>query len=307
MRILIAEDDDVARCKLESLLTRWGYEVISVEDGTKAWEVLQFEDSPRLTILDWMMPGLDGSDICRRLRQTSQGAYVYVLLLTSKVSKQDIVAGMEAGADDYLSKPYDAQELKVRVRAGERIIQLQEALREQATHDSLTGVWNHGAIIDILQRELARGEREGTALAAILVDLDKFKHVNDVYGHLAGDAVLQAVAARMSRALRRYDAMGRYGGEEFLIVLPGCHAEAARQLSERLRHCIAGEPVATSAGDVSITISVGVATTGVGERTGAVAVLQRADDALYRAKREGRNRVVVIRSEEVREICLQGT
>ncbi len=200
MRILIAEDDDVARCKLESLLTRWGYEVISVEDGTKAWEVLQFEDSPRLTILDWMMPGLDGSDICRRLRQTSQGAYVYVLLLTSKVSKQDIVAGMEAGADDYLSKPYDAQELKVRVRAGERIIQLQEALREQATHDSLTGVWNHGAIIDILQRELARGEREGTALAAILVDLDKFKHVNDVYGHLAGDAVLQAVAARMSRA-----------------------------------------------------------------------------------------------------------
>src|SRR6478609_6879960 len=132
MRILIAEDDDVARCKLESLLTKWGYEVISVDDGVKAWGVLQYEDAPRLAILDWMMPGMDGSDICRHLRLTSQGAYVYVLLLTSKVSKQDIVAGMEAGADDYLIKPYDAQELKVRIRAGQRIIELQEALREQA-------------------------------------------------------------------------------------------------------------------------------------------------------------------------------
>ena len=164
----------------------------------KAWEVLQHEDSPRLTILDWMMPGLDGSDICRQLRQSSQGAYVYVLLLTSRVSKEDIVAGMEAGADDYLGKPYDAQELKVRLRAGQRIIELEEALREQATHDSLTGVWNHGAIIDMFQPELARADVRGP-IAAILVDLDNFKHVNDTYGHLAGDAVLQAVAGRMTR------------------------------------------------------------------------------------------------------------
>ena len=298
MRILIADDDEVSRCKLEALLSKWGYEVISVEDGMSAWEALQQEDAPRLTILDWMMPGMDGSEICRQLRQSRKGAYVYVLLLTSKVGKEDIVAGMEAGADDYLSKPFDAQELKVRLRAGKRIVDLEEALRVQATHDALTGAWNHGAIIDMLQRELARAEREGTSTGAVLVDLDNFKRVNDTYGHLTGDAVLREAAQRMTRELRRSDVLGRYGGEEFLVVLPGCEAPDAQGLAERLRRCIACDPVATSMGKVSFTISLGVTTTGKGERMGVAAVLQRADEALYQAKREGRNRVVVVTGSE---------
>jgi len=293
MRILIADDDEVSRCKLEALLSKWGYEVISMEDGVSAWEALQQENAPRLTILDWMMPGLDGSEICRQLRQSSKGAYVYVLLLTSRVGKEDIVAGMEAGADDYLSKPFDAQELKVRVRAGKRIVDLQEALRVQATHDALTGAWNHGAIIDLLRVELVRAERDGASTGAVLVDLDHFKRVNDTYGHLTGDAVLQEAAQRMTRVLRCSDLLGRYGGEEFLAVLPGCEAPDAQALAERLRTCIARGPVATSMGNVSFTISLGVTTTGNGDQMGVATVLQRADEALYQAKREGRNRVVV--------------
>jgi two-component system, cell cycle response regulator len=298
MRILIADDDEVSRCKLEALLSKWGYEVISVADGTSAWEALQHENSPRLTILDWMMPGLDGSEICRQLRQSSKGAYVYVLLLTSRVGKEDIVAGLEAGADDYLGKPFDTQELKVRLRAGQRIIDLEEALRVQATHDALTGAWNHGAIIDMLQLELVRAEREGTSTGAVLVDLDHFKRVNDMYGHLTGDAVLQEAAQRMTRVLRRSDVLGRYGGEEFLVLLPRCAAADAQALAERLRRCIACDPVATSMGEVSLTISLGVTATGKGERIRVAAVLQRADEALYQAKREGRNRIVLITGSE---------
>ena len=300
MRILIADDDDVSRCKLEALLSKWGYEVISVEDGMLAWEALHQENAPRLTILDWMMPGMDGSEICRQLRQSRKGAYVYVLLLTSKVGKEDIVAGMEAGADDYLGKPFDAQELKVRLRAGKRIVDLEEALRVQATHDALTGAWNHGAIIDMLELELARAEREGISTGAVLVDLDHFKRVNDTYGHLTGDAVLREAAQRMTRELRRSDVLGRYGGEEFLVVLPGCEEPDAQGLAERLRRCIACDPVATSMGKVSFTISLGVATIGKGERMGVAEVLQRADEALYQAKREGRNRVVMVTGSEDR-------
>ncbi len=215
---------------------------------------------------------------------------------------------MEAGADDYLSKPFDAQELKVRLRAGKRIVDLEEALRVQATHDALTGAWNHGAIIDILQRELSRAEREGISTSAVLVDLDDFKRVNDTYGHLTGDAVLRETAQRMTRVLRRYDVLGRYGGEEFLVVLPGCEAPDAQALAERLRQCIACGPAATSMGKVSFTISLGVTTTGKGETMGVAAILQRADEALYRAKREGRNRVAVVTGSEhlPRELCLQG-
>ena len=300
MRILIADDDEVSRFKLEALLSKWGYEVISVEDGMLAWEALQQENAPRLTILDWMMPGMDGSEICRQLRQSRKGAYVYVLLLTSKVGKEDIVAGMEAGADDYLGKPFDAQELKVRLRAGKRIVDLEEALRVQATHDALTGAWNHGAIIDMLELELARAEREGISTGAVLVDLDNFKRVNDTYGHLTGDAVLRESAQRMTRVLRRPDVLGRYGGEEFLVVLPGCEEPDAQGLAERLRRCIACDPVATSMGKVSFTISLGVTTIGKGERMGVAEVLQRADEALYQAKREGRNRVVVVTGSEGR-------
>ena len=189
MRILVAEDEEVSRIKLQYLATSWGYEVVSARDGNEALAILEREDAPLLAILDWIMPGLDGPDICQRIRKTRRSPYIYVIMLTAKTDRQDIILGMDAGADDYVKKPFDPQELKVRLRAGQRIVELQEALRIQATHDALTGALNRGAIIEMLDRELARTEREGTTLGVVMADLDHFKQVNDRHGHQSGDEV----------------------------------------------------------------------------------------------------------------------
>ena len=296
MKVLIAEDEDVSRLKLESLLTAWSYEVVAVADGTKAWNVLQREDAPRLAILDWIMPGIDGPEICRMVRKTQHTSYTYLIILTAKTRREDVIVGMEAGADDYVNKPFDAQELKVRLRAGQRIVELEEALRVQATHDSLTGAWNHGAIIEMLARELARARREGTALGVVLADLDHFKLVNDRYGHLAGDEVLRTVAQRMTHSIRMHDFLGRYGGEEFLLLFPRCKLGDAVGLAERLRRGVAAEPVATTAGKIGCTISLGVTASDPVELATGEALLHRADLALYQAKRLGRNQVAVLPS-----------
>ena len=230
MRILIADDSIVSRHLLDATLRKWGYEVVVACDGVEAWNALDSEDAPKLAILDWVMPGLTGPEVCRRVRERSKDkdTYTYILLLTSKSLKEDLIEGMESGADDYVTKPFDQHELKVRLRAGTRIIDLQrelvaakDELREQATKDFLTRIWNRSSILDILQRELVRGGREKRGVGVVLADLDHFKEVNDTYGHFAGDAVLREFARRMQGSIRSYDAIGRYGGEEFLIVLPG--------------------------------------------------------------------------------------
>jgi two-component system cell cycle response regulator len=230
MRILIADDSVVSRHLLDATLRKWGYDVVVACDGTEAWNQLQREDAPKLAILDWVMPGLTGPEVCSKVREHAKGSeYTYILLLTSKSLKEDLIEGMEAGADDYVTKPFDQHELKVRLRAGTRIIDLEdelvrarEELREQATKDSLTRLWNRSSILDILDRVLVRGEREQRPLGVVLADLDHFKSVNDTYGHFAGDAVLREFTRRVSGSMRSYDSMGRYGGEEFLIILPGC-------------------------------------------------------------------------------------
>src|SRR5580698_8820817 len=218
MRILIADDSIVSRHLLDATLRKWGYEVVVACDGLEALHALQGEDSPRIAILDWVMPGLTGPEVCKRVRENSrgsEGAYTYLLLLTSKSQREDLIEGMESGADDYLTKPFDQHELKVRLRPGLRIIQLQqelitarEELREQATKDFLTRIWNRSSILDILQRELARGGREKRPDGVVLADLDHFKSVNDTYGHFAGDAVLREFARRMLTSIRAYDAIG---------------------------------------------------------------------------------------------------
>jgi len=298
--VLIAEDDPLFRRMIERWFERWDYRATVVENGLQAWEVLQKEDAPQLAILDWMMPGIDGLELCRRIRSRDQGPYRYVLLLTARDDKQDVVAGLEAGADDYLTKPFEVDELRARVRAGKRILDLQAALlhardklQSVAAHDALTALWNRGAILDLLRGELSRRKRTTDALGVIMADVDHFKKINDTHGHLVGDAVLQEVTRRLASSLRQYDSVGRYGGEEFLIVLPACNAPNLLISAERLRRCIADQPVETSVGQIPVTLSLGLASVEQGEtRTpDCETLLRRADEALYAAKRRGRNRV----------------
>ena len=272
--------------------------MVIASDGAEAWQALVADGSIQIAILDWMMPGMDGPDLCRKIRQQLPEPHIYVLLVTARGETDDLVQGMGAGADDYIVKPFNSQELRARLRAGCRIIELQsalisarEALRHQATHDPLTGAWNRAAIMDALRKELARASREGRSVAVVMADIDHFKRVNDTYGHRAGDAVLREVVRRMRASVRPYDDIGRYGGEEFMIVLGGTSTADAAAVAERVRAGIAEDPINTFEATIPVTISFGVASTDEGDATDVDSLIQSADMALYRAKEDGRNRV----------------
>jgi diguanylate cyclase (GGDEF)-like protein len=298
LQVLVADDNPVFRCMLRTMLGKWGYQVVEVSDGLAAYKSLELADPPRLAVMDWMMPGMDGVEVCRKVRAAAREPYIYIVLLTARTESQDLVYGMDAGADDYLTKPFHPQELRVRMRAGWRILELQrelldarEELRVQATHDSLTGLWNRASVLETLDKELARAKREGHPLATLMVDVDHFKMVNDTHGHQAGDAVLREVAHRIRSAIRRYDTLGRYGGEEFLVVLPATDLAGGMVQAERIRQTIAGERVAIGDKFVEVTCSAGVCARPASGAGDAPELIHGADEALYEAKRTGRNRV----------------
>ena len=277
----------------------WDYQPVAVSDGLSALQALPLRTrrtwpcSTGACLAAWMAFKSAANSVKNR-----NGPYTYVVLVTGQGVKQDMLDGMQAGADDYLVKPIDPLELHARLNAGSRIVTLQEQLlaaqrqlREQATRDALTGLWNRRAILDLLQQELARGRREDSPVGLLMADLDHFKRVNDTLGHLAGDEVLRQAARRLRAALRPYDTVGRYGGEEFLVVLPGCAPATALVLAERLCRHMAAEPVSCEGVNIAITLSVGVAAwEGVGDSAG---LLSAADAALFRAKRAGRNCVAL--------------
>ena len=301
MRILIADDSIVSRHLLEATLRKWGYEVLVACDGAEALQILERDDAPALIILDWMMPGVTGLEVCQRIRQRGSEPYTYILLLTSKSQKEDLIEGMDAGADDYITKPFDQNELQVRLRAGTRLVDLQaqllsarEALREQATRDSLTHLWNRSSILEILTRELSRAHRESSPLGVVIVDLDHFKQVNDTHGHPVGDAVLREAARRMQGSIRQYDSLGRYGGEEFLILLPGCGEAESFAQAERLRRNLTQADIRVNDLSLHITASFGVTAAIPGDPWTAEGLIRKADEALYVAKKSGRNRVEIL-------------
>jgi diguanylate cyclase (GGDEF)-like protein len=298
MKILIADDDPVSCRLLDRLLVKWGYELIAAHDGTEAWAVLQAENAPRVALLDWMMPGIDGLEICRRVRARSSQPYVYIMLLTANDKVGNLVEGLESGADDYLTKPFHPQELRARLRVGLRMLDLEshlvearENLRFKASHDSLTTIWNRGAIIEMLERELSRARRDGSSVGVLLADIDHFKRINDTRGHhLVGDEVLRAVTGRLKGEVRSYDSVGRYGGEEFLILLPGCDHPKLTAKAEQLVKVIERSSIGTTAGTVPVTISIGGIASGDCPHAQVTTLLRAADTALYRAKVSGRNR-----------------
>ncbi|ATQ76408.1 diguanylate cyclase response regulator [Massilia violaceinigra] len=289
MKVLVADDDPISVLYLQDVLSEWGYEVVVAADGLTAEAILREEDGPLLAVLDWMMPGLDGIDVCHNIRQAGMERYVYMIMLTSRTETEFIVAAMNAGADDYIAKPFIAEEMRVRVRAGRRIVDLEQELRRQATRDALTGIFNRGAILDVLQKEIARHARTPNFLSVIFADLDHFKGINDTYGHLAGDEVLREATRRMDSMLRNYDSFGRYGGEELLAVLPNCDPEGALAVAERMRSAMADTAVHTPYGDIAVTVSIGIASVNTADKADMTALLHRADGALYAAKLLGRN------------------
>jgi len=308
MKILLAEDNRFFRRLLEVNLAKWGHDVVACDDGSEAWRILSSDDSPKLAILDWEMPGMQGVEICREIRKVQCRPYVYIILLTAKNLKEDLVEGLESGADDYITKPFDPVELQVRVRAATRIVLLQEDLyaafkasERQAKEDSLTKLWNHSAILDILRRELNRATRQRVPVGVIMADVDRFKEVNDIYGHMVGDSVLKAVASTMKSMLRSYDSIGRYGGDEFLIVVPGSNEDQVKKLAQRLCTGVNPELKKVTTEKFDCTMSFGVAFTDGKSDEDADRLVKAADQALYYAKNNGRNRVQVFDHRECRK------
>ncbi len=299
MKILIAEDDEISRRMMGTTLRRMGYEVEMAADGREALFKLMEPDGPRLALVDWMMPEMDGLEVCRRVRAANGQMYVYLILLTSKDTPEALVEGLDAGADEYLTKPCHADELKARLRTGERILHLEDKLvsardemRFKATHDALTSLWNRGRILEALDEALLHMD----PIAILMCDIDHFKAVNDEYGHLVGDAVLRELAVRLRRGVRSNDLIGRFGGEEFLILLNGCDPEFLQDRAEQLRRAASETTVLTDAGEISFTLSIGAVPVNKEDCFApAETVLNLADAALYQAKREGRDRVVIAR------------
>ncbi len=296
MKILIADDDALSRRLLEKTLERAGYEVITVENGKQALEQLYKLEGPRLALLDWVMPELDGPAVCRAVRTRSEQAYIYMVLLTSKGTKEETVLGLESGADDYLTKPFNTEELRARLRVGERILLLEDRLVEarenmrfRATHDQLTSLLNRGAVMELLARELSRSHREQKSTAILLGDVDHFKRVNDTMGHIVGDEVLIEIANRLLGSVRSYDFVGRYGGEEFIVVLNNCDPNYALGRAEEIRKSISNRAVHTAKGPLTLTMSFGVLLSGEWGLRPVEELLHEVDIALYEAKAAGRN------------------
>jgi diguanylate cyclase (GGDEF)-like protein len=295
--ILVAEDSAIYRHLIGGHLKEWGIDFTCAKDGKEAWKLLTKEDAPRLALLDWVLPEIDGVEICRRLRsRPADAAYTYTILLTAKTGKHEMLEAMDAGADDFLAKPFDPLELKARLLVGQRIVDLQRklvaantALQFIASHDFLTGVWNRGEILTFMERELARSRRDSTSVGIVLVDVDHFKKVNDEFGHETGDLVLKEITKHFSSSLREYDGIGRHGGEEFLLVIPGCDLATTVRRANQIRELIASHAIRTPRGATTVTVSMGVTVTE--SSTNSELLLRSADEALYQAKRNGRNRV----------------
>lgn len=307
MKILVAEDDKVSRLLLVRTLEKQGYRVLSAEDGVEGWKIFEEEkEEIQIAILDWNMPRMNGLELCRKIRESHGIHYVYVMFLTGKTDVEDIVQGLETGADDYLTKPFDKRELLSRLNVGMRIVELESTLKEAnkklhylAITDGLTAVFNRRALLERLGDELSRASREKQHFCLAMLDIDHFKSVNDNYGHRAGDKILVGIVDRIKSQLRPYDIMGRYGGEEFLLGIINSDPGTSKEVAERICTSISRRPFELEGKKLNVSVSIGTVSVIPPQEPqeddiiGLLDLMIRAaDDALYEAKDTGRNKVV---------------
>ena len=299
MKVLVVDDDPGVIMELSILLKRWGYEVASARNGQEALEHLMVSDvKSQIIIVDWMMEEMDGLELCKRLRADPLLPYCFIILLSAYAESEDIVRGLDAGADDYLMKPYNPDELQSRIRAGVRIINLNQSLEEAnsrlqivASTDMLTDLLNRGAILNVLHDELARSEREQIPLAVAMIDIDHFKILNDEYQHVEGDQILREFSQCLKSGLRTYDAVGRYGGEEFIIIMPNIPEQASHEAMERLRQEIESTTFLEGTHKVTLTASFGIAWGIPSTPSQSEQFIREADAMLFQVKENGRNGV----------------
>ena len=302
MRALIADDDPVTRAILVKALKPWNMEVTVATDGNEAWSALSSGPPPEIAIVDWMMPGMDGIELCRRIREYPALAGIYVILLTGRGSRMDLVAGLDAGADDYMVKPIDTEELRARVQVGVRVANLQGRLAERVVElqgardhlarlvstDALTNLYSRRWWFELAATEFSRGRRYDRAFSVMVIDLDFFKQVNDNFGHDAGDKLLRAFADMLQVECRQSDILGRLGGEEFAVLVPETPVGAAQKLAGRISEACRNVNVTVPTGDVTCSCSIGISQVQADDDD-IDDVLRRADAALYDAKRSGRD------------------
>jgi diguanylate cyclase (GGDEF)-like protein len=307
MRILVADDDATSRLVLKAAVTRLGHECLVAEDGSRAWELLASEEIDVL-LTDWMMPGLDGPELCRRVREELTSHYTYVVLVTGLGEREQVVEGMSAGADDYLIKPVDPFIVLTRMIAADRVTALQRrvtdmqaqlteannVLRDLSRTDPLTSLGNRRRLEEDLEGIHARAQRTARPFGVALFDVDHFKLYNDHYGHLEGDEALRQVARCIGAVMRAGENAYRYGGEEFLILLPDCDLDGAVAAAERVRRVVEDQAIphqARPSPPALVTLSGAAGSWTAGSALSTAAVLERVDEALYDAKSAGRNRI----------------
>lgn len=298
INILIAEDDRISARILDHHIKKWGYETKLAHDGQEAWQILE-TDQPEMALLDWVMPEINGLEICRRLRQKNRHKefeYTYIILLTAKDERDDLIQGLNSGADDYVTKPFDLLELKARLNAGRRIVELYRLLKKLATIDSLTGLLNRRCILEEAEKEFHRAQRENRPIGLLLIDIDDFKYINDNFGHLAGDSLLAEVAHRLKKKIRNYDLIGRYGGDEILAIFPGCETGELKKIADRLRLAIQEKPILFDQHKFTVSISVGGLVFNQLSSLSLKKLIANCDRALYEAKKKGRNQTMIFES-----------
>ena len=291
MKVLITDTDPASANYLRNALHDWGHEIRTANDMAAIWAVLHQDDTPLIAIVDCNLPGLDGLDMFRNIRATIKNRSVYLILLTSRTDPAFLTEAIEAGTNNYITRSTGHADLRICIDTARRLLELEEALTARSTRDTLTGLYNRDAVVDHLKKEMVRCQRECAPLSIVFTDLDGLQEINDCKGHLVGDAVLQEVSRRLGTALRSYDHIGRYGGDELVMILPKCNTAGALEVAERARMAVAAYPIKSEAGELLTTITSVTATINGKREVAPQTLLQIAETAMYRAKEEGRNRV----------------